>query len=54
MTLPKTNTLGSILRCDAVLMPTVTPCPNRATVKRVPVHVPGKNFTITYWCKAHS
>ena len=44
-------------RCDAVIdrrPEALFPCPNRATSTLVPTHVPGVNFTLTYWCKSHA
>ena len=48
---PKKNMFGSIRRCDAVW---AKQCPNRATITLFPTHVPGVNFTLTYWCKSHA
>ena len=49
---PRENMFGSIRRCDAVI--DYKPCPNRATITLVPTHVPGANFTLTYFCSSHA
>ena len=48
------TTFGNPQQCDAVIMPGVTPCPNIATHKQIPEHIPGTNFVITYWCERHT
>ena len=49
---PAKNMFGSIRRCDAVIE--YRPCPNRATSTVIPDHIPGVNFTMTYWCAPHA
>ena len=48
---PAKNMFGSIQNCDAVIE--YRPCPKRATFTVIPDHIPGVNFTLTYWCDSH-
>jgi hypothetical protein len=47
----KTNMFGKVQRCDAVI--DYRPCVKRSTFTLIPAHIPGINFTLTYWCNFH-